>query len=290
MNTKKIASIVAFTMVVLAAGSMNVAAIPQIPEAYWGYAILDGELAPIGTEITVEVYGTGEVVGWYTTQYGGIYAGIYVMQVNIDDPGSEKDEGATNGEPLTWKINGIECSTPAPGTDIAESGKINNYFTIVAHHTECEGDTTPPTVTASLIPIEVGENEGLFKVEFSATDGCDPDPTVTAVMEVPSIEDAEIELKVEDEVKLEFDLEEGKIEIKGPEPEMIEMQIRCYGGITVENGQMIDVEVVDGQEYEYKYEDGRLKIEAPEITLNVTAIDVRSNSATVSVNPSFAPE
>lgn len=132
MNTKKIASIVALTMVVLVAGSMNVAAIPQIPEAYWGYVILDAEPAPIGTQITVEVYDTGEVVGLYTTQYGGIYAGIYVMKIGIDDPASEKDEGAANGESLTWKIHGIECSTPAPGTDIAESWKINNNFTIVA--------------------------------------------------------------------------------------------------------------------------------------------------------------
>ena len=130
---KKIASIVALTMVVLVAGSMNVAAIPQIPEYYWGYAVLDGELAPIGTQITVEVYGTGEEVGSYTTQYDGIYAGIYVMKVRIDDPTSEKDEGATKGEHLTWKINGIDCSTPAPRTDKAESGKVNRYFSIVAH-------------------------------------------------------------------------------------------------------------------------------------------------------------
>ena len=261
MNTKKIALIVVLTMVVLAAGSMNAVAIPQIPETYWGYAILDGELAPIGTEITVEEYDTGQIVGSYTTQYGGIYTGLYVMMVLIDDPGSEKDEGATNGEPLTWKINGIECSTPAPGTDIAESGKFNSYFTIVAHHSKCKGDTTPPTVTASLIPIEVEENEGLFKVEFSATDDCKakPDPAVIAVIEAPILEDSEFEIK-------------------------------CLGGIPVENGQIIHVEVVEDSEYEYKYVDGVLKIEAPEITLKVTAIDVQGNIATAYANPTFAPE
>lgn len=133
MNTKKIASIVVLTMVVLVAGSMNVAAIPQIPETYWGYAVLDGELAPVGTQITVEEYDTGQIVGSYTTQYGGIYAGLYIMEVGIDDPTSkDRDEGAIKGAPLTWKINGIECSTPAPGTDKAESGRFNSYFSIVA--------------------------------------------------------------------------------------------------------------------------------------------------------------
>jgi len=129
MNTKKIVSIVALTMVVLAASSMNVTAMPQIPEFYWGYAILDGELAPIGTVITVEEYYTGQVVGSYRIEYEGIY-GLSVM---IDDPASkDRDEGATNGEPLTWKINGIECSTPAPGADTAKSGGINGYFSLVA--------------------------------------------------------------------------------------------------------------------------------------------------------------
>ena len=290
MNTKKIASIVALTMVVLAAGSMNVAAMPQIPETYWGYAILDGELAPIGTQITVEEYDTGQVVGSYTAQYDGIYAGLYVMMVLIDDPGSkDRDEGATNGAPLTWKINGIECCTPAPGTDKAESGKINHYFTIIAHHSD-KGDKKAPTVTASLIPVEVEETKGLFKVEFSATDKRDADPTVIAVIETPTIEDQKIKLKVEDEVMLKFNLEKEKVEIRGPKPEMIELQIRCSGGIPVENGQIIHVEVVDDSVYEYKYVDGVLKITAPEITLKVTAIDVQGNSATAYANPAFAPE
>ena len=117
--------------IIAAAGIMTVTvtAIPQIPESYWGYAILNDDPAPIGTKVTVEVYSTGEVVGSYTIQYE---AGVYVMEVRIDDPASPKDEGAENGEPLTWKLNGIECSTPAPGADTAESGKINDNFTIVA--------------------------------------------------------------------------------------------------------------------------------------------------------------
>jgi len=127
---KRVSLILILSLVIIAAtGIMTVTAIPQLPEAYWGYVILNDEPAPIGTKVTVEVYSTGEVVGSYTIQYEG---GIYVMEVRIDDPASHKDEGAENGDLLTWKLNGIECSTPAPGTDTAESGGINNNFTIVA--------------------------------------------------------------------------------------------------------------------------------------------------------------
>jgi len=132
METKKLALISALTIGLLAAGSLNAVAIPQIPETYWGYALLNDQPAPIGTQITVEVYGTGEVVGSYTIEYGGVYSGIYAMDVMIDNPESIKDEGADDGEPLTWKLNGIACSTPAPGTDTAQSGGINHNFSLIA--------------------------------------------------------------------------------------------------------------------------------------------------------------
>ena len=132
MDRKKLALIGAVTLVGLAACSLNAEAIPQIPETYWGYAILNDQPAPIGTEITVEVYGTGEVVGSYKIEDGGVDSGTFVMEVMIDDPGSEKDEGAEDGEPLTWKLNGIACSMPAPGTDTAESGGINHNFSLIA--------------------------------------------------------------------------------------------------------------------------------------------------------------
>ena len=126
---KKTVSTTVLVMVMIATGGMIAAAMPQIPESYWGYAILNDKTAPIGTQVTVEVYGTGEAVGSSTIQYE---EGLYVMKVMIDDPASPEDEGAENGDPLTWKLNGIECSTPAPGTDTAQSGGINNNFSLIA--------------------------------------------------------------------------------------------------------------------------------------------------------------
>ena len=148
--------ILSLVIIAAAAGIMTVAAIPQIPESYWGYAILKDEPAPIGTQMTVEVYGTGEVVGSSTIQYE---AGLYVMKVMIDDPASPEDEGADNGDLLTWKLNGIECRIPALGTDTAESGGINNNFSIVAPSPDITNatDTTIPKTKNNAAKIN-GEN------------------------------------------------------------------------------------------------------------------------------------
>ena len=149
-------------------------------------------------------------------------------------------------------------------------------------------DTTPPTITVQFIPIEVEADEGTFRIEFSATDDYDPNPIVSAVLLVPSMVDLAVEFHVQDEVKLEFDLEDNKVEIKGPNPEEEWSEIQRMGGIAVLNEQIIKVEVKEGLKYEYKYEDGGLKIEAPEIILRVTAIDASGNEATSTTSPTFA--
>ena len=149
-------------------------------------------------------------------------------------------------------------------------------------------DTTPPTITATFIPIEVEEEEGTFRIEFSATDDYDPNPIVSAVMLVPSMVDLEVEFHVQDEVKLEFDLEDNKVEVKGPNPEEEWSEVQIIGGIAVLNEQIIKVEVKEGLKYEYKYEDGGMKIEAPEIILRVKAIDASGNEATSTTSPTFA--
>ena len=108
-----------------------VVALPQIPESYWGNATLDDAPAPIDTPITVEVYETGEVVGNTTVADAN---GNYSLEVLIDDPDTPEGEGANDGDNLTWKIDGINCSVPAPGTDTAVTGGTNDNFNITASH------------------------------------------------------------------------------------------------------------------------------------------------------------
>jgi len=100
---------------------------PPIPEIYSGYAILNGKPAPINTSISVEVTGTGEVVGTSSVHDN---KGYYVLKINFDQFHTEKDEGARSGDRLSWKIDGIECTTPSPGEDAATPGGDSRQFII----------------------------------------------------------------------------------------------------------------------------------------------------------------
>ena len=106
----------------------TVSAIPPFPESYWGYATINGVPAANGTSITVEVYDTGEIIGSTTIQYDN---GGYSVNVEFDDPFTSEDEGADEGDKLTWKLGGVICSTPGQGTDIATSGNSNGDFYLV---------------------------------------------------------------------------------------------------------------------------------------------------------------
>ena len=102
-STNKMRKII-ISAIILIVCITTVSATPHIPESYWGYATLNGAPAPYGTSITVEVYGTGEVVGSTTVQYPN---GGYSLDIIFDDPDTPEDEGANEGDPLTWKINQV---------------------------------------------------------------------------------------------------------------------------------------------------------------------------------------
>jgi len=87
-------------------------------------------------------------------------------------------------------------------------------------------DSTPPMVTAQLIPIpqpvdededkDDGEHhaEGLFKVVFTVNDIADANPTVTATLNGQTVSNGQIvKLQRDDEAKAKF--EHGQLEIKG---------------------------------------------------------------------------
>jgi len=124
------------SVLLIICSALLVSAYPQIPEKYWGYAMLNGELAPAGTNITVEVTNTSEIVGSVLIEENGLYE----LDVTFDDLNTTEDGGAEENDSLTWYIAGTECTTPAPGIDKANSGKINGNFTIEAE-CKCEGDS-----------------------------------------------------------------------------------------------------------------------------------------------------
>jgi len=75
-------------------------------------------------------------------------------------------------------------------------------------------DTTPPIVSAELVPVKLKKKEGDFRVEFSASDIVDANPSITAVLNgVPVTHSQIVELKHKKEAKVEK--EHGELEISG---------------------------------------------------------------------------
>jgi len=75
-------------------------------------------------------------------------------------------------------------------------------------------DTTLPVVAAQLIPMNVDDDKGLFKVVFTASDIADANPTVTAMLNGQAVTNGQIvKLERDDEAKAAF--EHGKLEIAG---------------------------------------------------------------------------
>jgi len=141
---------------------------PPSFEGYIGYVVINGELVPEGTLITVEVTGTGEIVAGTTVGENGRFA----LTIEIVDPIDDGDGKANRGDPLTWRIYGLECTTPLPGADIAESGKINEDYTIgIGEIPLIIVDYTPKDTTISI-------NEG-GEIDFTAGIAHNPESVLT---------------------------------------------------------------------------------------------------------------
>ncbi len=120
-------------------GSLIVSSYPIVPESYWGYVRINGILVPEDTNITVKVTTSNETVGSVLVGVGG----LYTLDVYFDDINTTIDEGANEGGPLTCFINGMFATNPYTGYDKANSGKVNNNFTIeISPACSLKGDTS----------------------------------------------------------------------------------------------------------------------------------------------------
>ena len=167
-------------------------------------------------------------------------------------------------------------------------------------------DTTSPEPTAALIPAappcnnhddgcedDDDDNDGgsLFQVEYSCIDTCDTNPQVAGVIKTPSLDGLEVKLKTKSKVKLEFDLEDGEVEIQAPDPGALLSQLQEFGGLLVDSGQLVEVEFQDDEDEEeqrFKFDrDGVLKIEASSVMLAVICEDSSGNQATATATLTF---
>jgi len=144
-----------------------------------------GSLLTITDDLTngVDISSTGiatvEVCGISTLEFaaGDSAAVLYITFV------------ATDGTPGTTTLGegGILTFDPAIFT-ITNSGESSVSVVVNGKPITIEAgetvviDTTPPVITASLVPLCGKSDEGFFTVEFSAPDNTDPSPTVTATL------------------------------------------------------------------------------------------------------------
>ena len=212
--------------------------------------VTSAESVPSGTTIQGSLNSTPNTT--FTVQF--------FSNPDCDPLGNGEGETFLGSTSVTTDANGdITFSATVPG--VAPIGQVVTATATdpagnTSEFSSCSsavvsGDTTPPVVTASLIPVGDGDDEGTtgdsdegtFRVEFSATDNTDPTPNVVAVLVIPGIAD-----------------------------------------ISVTNGQIIEFEV-DDEGTSVETEDGLLEIEAPSLTLRVTATDALGNTAVAEAQP-----
>ena len=162
--------------------------------------------------------------------------------------------------------------------DFINSSMASSTITVV--------DTTAPEAAAAMVPVgELEDDEGRFRVEFSCSDGCDDDPQPTGVIAIPSLVGLDIKLKTKSKIKVAFDLEDGKVKIEGPDPQAILDQINNLGGLVVNKGQLVNVELDDddAEEITFKFnKKGILTIEGSLAELMVACTDSSGNVGTAS--------
>ena len=145
--------------------------------------------------------------------------------MTIECPIAFTDPGATatdncDSAPAVTAAGIVDNTTPGAYT-ITYTATDAAGNTSTAVRTVNVVDTTPPTVTASLAPVDgkVKEDKGEFFVEFTATDGCSNVVVTAELNGVPVTNGQKVKLKIDDEEKVKE--KKGKLEIKAPSFELV---------------------------------------------------------------------
>jgi hypothetical protein len=106
-------------------------------------------------------------------------------------------------------------------------------------------DTTCPIVTAAFIPNHMKKTQGIFEIDYQATDDIDPDPQITAIFNISwPVDEWTIILKEGDsDIKITIDYDDCDTTIKGQSPSVILEHIKVFGGLKVSDGQKWKIEL-----------------------------------------------
>jgi hypothetical protein len=144
-------------------------------------------------------------------------------------------------------------------------------------------------VEARLVPAEERSNQRRFYVEVTASDPDGNLSEVVAFLQTPSSGPfKEIDLDVKQRIEIEVDGD--KLKIRAPEPQAILDHLREYGGIQVQNGQLIEFKQRDDHRFKAEFKDDSWEIEAQALLLQVIAVDAAGMSHQVTASLPALPE
>ncbi|WP_254807767.1 carboxypeptidase regulatory-like domain-containing protein [Natronosalvus amylolyticus] len=169
---------------------------PEVPAAYYGEVTLNGEPAPVGTEIVALV--DGEERGSVTVTEPGQFGGPSIDDDKLEVPGSSDDAG----ESVTFEVNGQELEAdPAVEWESADLQEVT---------------LTGDDIGFPFIAATIDEDESTLEVE--------PNETATVVAEIENTGDAPGESAVEFE--LDGSLEEAvELELADGETETVSFDV-----------------------------------------------------------------
>lgn len=84
-------------------------AVPPLPADFWGYITINGSPAPAGTAVTATVNG----VTFPTTTFMDGGQALYLLSVNGDDTTTPATEGGSDGQTISFKVDGAAVSQTA---------------------------------------------------------------------------------------------------------------------------------------------------------------------------------
>ena len=174
-----------------------------------------------------------------------------------------------NGQPL------LVCASEVSGTV--------TLFTV--------RDIEAPALTAELSLVDrINAGKGDFRVDLSATDGCDPAPAVTAVMDIPALVNPTVTFVVEARRKLKFHPAQNSVTVEAPDPAQFWADILAVGGVPVSDGDVFEFDQLASypkHDFEFGLSGGLVKIKAAVATLTATAVDASNNMTSVTASAMF---
>ena len=144
----------------------------------------------------------------------------------------------------------------------------------------------PPQVQAALVPIAVNgdRDQGRFQMQIEATDPDGNLQTVLTILLLPRSErEREPRLREDNDTEIRFS--DRQLEIRGPDPQALLDQIVAYGGIVLQEGQIIDLRIRNREEEKLTLRDDGWRLEAGTLDVAIIAVDAAGLSSTVVVNP-----